>query len=320
MRKEVNVFNISFLDLMSGAFAAVIILFVIVPKSDIQIEESDRSIEEMKTGFREIDSIIQSMSARMSEEEMAVFLSRTSAAEEELRSLENTTRALKERLEETKRQNVSLELKLSLAERKLKVQESSKPAAARRDAARTPAPATTDVKPAATASTPASAARDSNSAASQQSESTARVQGKGDFLFGLNPAFVALVTWDDAKADVDIYLKKENRFCDGQNRSTSFGKWIKMPRKFMITPNEAIIQPEIVPGTYEVYAHLYKPRNSSTTISGFVAISPKDGEPRKIDFGQINLSSSPPPYRSGGGTLIGTVTLTENDMQFKRNH
>ncbi len=319
MRKEVNVFNISFLDLMSGAFAAVIILFVIVPKSDIQIEESDRSIEEMKTGFREIDSIIQSMSARMSEEEMAVFLSRTSAAEEELRSLENTTRALKERLEETKRQNVSLELKLSLAERKLKVQESNKPAAAKRDTPRSPSASPQSSRQSEIATTPP-ASKDTTTSSTRQSENTARVEGKGDFLFGLNPAFVALVTWEDAKADVDIYLKKENRFCDGQNRSTSFGKWIKMPRKFMITPNEAIIQPEIVPGTYEVYAHLYRPRNSSTTISGFVAISPKDGEPRKIDFGQINLSSSPPPYRSGGGTLIGTVTLTENDIQFKRNH
>ncbi len=31
-RKEINVFGTSFLDLLSGALAAVIILFVIVPK------------------------------------------------------------------------------------------------------------------------------------------------------------------------------------------------------------------------------------------------------------------------------------------------
>ena len=34
-RKEINVFSVSFLDLLSGALAAVIILFIVVPRIDI---------------------------------------------------------------------------------------------------------------------------------------------------------------------------------------------------------------------------------------------------------------------------------------------
>ena len=53
-RKEINVFGTSFLDLLSGALAAVIILFVIVPKG---VSINPDLIKEVK----EIEAIIMSM-------------------------------------------------------------------------------------------------------------------------------------------------------------------------------------------------------------------------------------------------------------------
>ena len=39
-RKEINIFGTSFLDLLSGALGAVIILFIIVPKMSVQQQEA----------------------------------------------------------------------------------------------------------------------------------------------------------------------------------------------------------------------------------------------------------------------------------------
>ena len=52
-KKEINVFNVSFLDLLSGALGAVIILYIIVPKINIPIEE----FEEQKKLTQEIQSL-----------------------------------------------------------------------------------------------------------------------------------------------------------------------------------------------------------------------------------------------------------------------
>ena len=52
-RKEINIFNVSFLDLLSGALGAVIILYIIVPKIDISIEE----FEEQKKLSQEIKQL-----------------------------------------------------------------------------------------------------------------------------------------------------------------------------------------------------------------------------------------------------------------------
>jgi hypothetical protein len=319
-RKEINVFSMSFLDLLSSALAAVIILFIIVPKSDIQTQVADEAITELKTQFIEIDSIIQALSQTMSQEEIAEIIKSTGNMKTTIFKLEDATITLKNRLQETKQQNEELRLRIRDVEKQLRkyMQEEEK----RTKNARTSTPSQkTEV---ASTNPPSSASQSNHSSESEaqsavNSESTpSQISGKGDFMFGLNPAFAVMLTWEDEKADIDLYLAHEGRFCDGQNRSTSFGKFVKMPKKFVTTPNEAIIQKEIKPGIYEIYAHLYRPKSGTASFNGFVAINPPNGNPKKIDFGPIEISSTAPPYRSGGGVLIGTVELSENDVKFKR--
>lgn len=63
-KKELNVFNVSFLDLLSGALGAVLILFVIVPKltSDItkQLEELEQ-IKELKVDVTKIENMMSKL-------------------------------------------------------------------------------------------------------------------------------------------------------------------------------------------------------------------------------------------------------------------
>lgn len=57
-KKEVQVFGMSFLDLLSGALAAVIILFIIVPKMDMQSKDA---VEAMKELGVEVDGLVDKL-------------------------------------------------------------------------------------------------------------------------------------------------------------------------------------------------------------------------------------------------------------------
>ena len=53
-RQEINIFGTSFLDLLSGALAAVIILFIIIPKmtkEDVELLEKVKEIQEITTSI-----------------------------------------------------------------------------------------------------------------------------------------------------------------------------------------------------------------------------------------------------------------------------
>lgn len=313
-KKEINPFSIAFLDLMSGALAAVIILFVIVPKSDFKVDLIDDNFKAINTGFAEIDSIISSWMDVMSEEEIAFILDKTSKLQESFKELEESSRVLQVRLDETKQENKQLNMRLNLAERKLEQLKKNEPA---------------QPKIASTAKSPANknAAQAQQESFTQTTEATskdanpARVEGKGDFLFGINAPFATMITWEDNTYDITLHFKDEKgTICDYYQRKTSFAQWVKLPSRFTSTPYQAIIQSELAPGTYEIHAHIKKPRKGGKiNISGFVAINPEGGSPKKIDLGQIEITESLPPHRSGATTKIGTVVITENDIKWSRS-
>jgi len=58
MAKEINIFSVSFLDLLSGALGAVIILYIIIPKMTAQDAEVLETIKEMQVNVEAIDSMM----------------------------------------------------------------------------------------------------------------------------------------------------------------------------------------------------------------------------------------------------------------------
>ncbi len=68
-RKEINVFNVSFLDLLSGALGAVLLLFIVIPKLDASIVkklEKLESIEELEMDAQEIESMMSQLQSSVS--------------------------------------------------------------------------------------------------------------------------------------------------------------------------------------------------------------------------------------------------------------
>jgi len=57
--RELNVFSVSFLDLLSGALAAVIILFVVVPKINSEQSAKIEVLDSLNVQVNELDSLLQ---------------------------------------------------------------------------------------------------------------------------------------------------------------------------------------------------------------------------------------------------------------------
>lgn len=314
-KKEVNPFNIAFLDLLSCALAAVIILFVIVPKSDYQTSLFGEEITSLKDELQLLDSLFSMMSEEYAQEEMVVLVDIFGRLNQNVLELENQTEQMANRLEELKVHNNSLEKKLEVAEENLEeLSEENRRLRSSR------AQLVNQVKQKEESKSTSKAAEEKETPKPPKEvtrESTPQAgSGIGDFLLGMNPAFVVMISWEDDNNLVDLYLKTENRFTDSHNRSTSFGRWMRIPRRYNPTPHQVIIQNELVPGEYEIYAHLFRPREGTAKVNGIVAYQVEGATPRQVELKDVEIPSTAPPYKDGGGTLIGKVTLSESTMEF----
>jgi prefoldin subunit 5 len=98
-KKQINVFGASFLDLLSGALGAVIILYVIVPKMEIPVEE----FEEQQRIAEEIAVLgmsIEEISNMIPQADSDQLLEQLSAIEETNSSLQREIRRMEIRLEQ----------------------------------------------------------------------------------------------------------------------------------------------------------------------------------------------------------------------------
>lgn len=67
-RKEVNIFGTSFLDLLSGALGAVIILFIIVPKMSVQQQEALHELEELNIQVDQLEDLMEQVENSVSQD------------------------------------------------------------------------------------------------------------------------------------------------------------------------------------------------------------------------------------------------------------
>lgn len=323
-KKEVTPFSIAFLDLLSSALAAVIILFVIVPKTDVQIDIFEDEIKLFRGEMELLDSLYAEITEYLSEEEMLAWSTLITRLKQNSMEMENQMEILSKRLEETKVSNESLEQRLKQAETNLRetMEENRRLRAVQATAQRR------ETRPQPTEEIARTEDRTETRAESSQARETPEKKVEqppqpsplGDFLLGMNPEFAVMINWEDQSHSFDLYLKTGNRFVDNHNRRTPFGNWMRIPRRYNPNPHQVIIQNELVPGEYEIYVNLFRPRNISATFNGFIAFQPPEGTPRMIELGDIEIPSTPPPYRDGGGVLIGTLTLTESTMEFNKLH
>ncbi|MDX1685123.1 MAG: hypothetical protein R3275_07790 [Saprospiraceae bacterium] len=310
MKKQVNTMSTSFLDLLSGALGAVILLFVLVPKTTITDKELIDQMKSLEIETSQLDSLMNNLAESGDTISLVDYLE----VVEKVKFLQKQNEVLIERLsrqlanaqEETrayKRANYQLKTENNELKRRIESLESEKKALANKLNQKNPSSTKSATESRTVSTTKAKVVKNTDK----------------EFYFGFDSELSIVLNWDSSDVDIDLFLEQDGRFCDGFNRNQSFGKWVRVPAKYLAKPTEVIIQQELVPGTYKIHAHLARPRRDATAeITGFVAMDIGKGKTRKYDFRKQTIRSAPPPYhkRADGSTLLGTLEVTENNIIF----
>lgn len=98
-KKQINVFGASFLDLLSGALGAVIILYVIVPKLEIPVNEFEEQ-QQLAGEIAELGLSIEEISNMIPQADYAKMLEQLSSIERTNSRLQGEIARLEERLEQ----------------------------------------------------------------------------------------------------------------------------------------------------------------------------------------------------------------------------
>ena len=107
-RKEINVFSVSFLDLLSGALAAVIILFIIVPKMTSEQQSVLEQIEGLKTEVVELDSLLAQLHNSIPADEYTKLMDKLDSFQDLIDNLEQHVSSLQAETEKLKAENEEL--------------------------------------------------------------------------------------------------------------------------------------------------------------------------------------------------------------------
>ena len=114
-RKEINIFNIAFLDLLSGALAAVLILFIVVPKLTSN-EKVSITVDEVSERTSKIRDRYEDLKNSVPDEIYDNHKDKFEALEEEIDLLQKSVGDLRDRVEELEAENAELKDQLSACE------------------------------------------------------------------------------------------------------------------------------------------------------------------------------------------------------------
>lgn len=122
-RKEINIFGTSFLDLLSGALGAVIILFLIVPKMTRSEQDALEKIKELQEVAGNIEDLLDRLEKSVPRDALRQIEAELTQLRENTRTLERELAALKEQVRTLQEENTSLREQLEDKNRQLEEME-----------------------------------------------------------------------------------------------------------------------------------------------------------------------------------------------------
>lgn len=292
-RKELNIFGTSFLDLLSGALAAVIILFVVVPKMTVEQQNALEEIEQLNIEMEQLSQLMEQLSQSVPQElyeeiqqQMENIQATIERLTEEVNSLQNhlaQSEAENERLREQVSQLEDVQQQVNdLQEQNRQLQE-----------------------------------RISQLERERQHNSQ-NGQGISDGkIFGMNAQLGVVCLWPE-NVDVDLYVKNlaTGEICMFNHKNTSFGN-LNEDVISRTSPDddryELFYQSRIVPGNYQIYVNIYGGQNSrwngqAAHVEGYAVMFPGKPNQIKIPFRPITLT------QKGQDVVVGTLIVTSNNM------
>lgn len=118
-RKQVQAFTISFLDLLSGALGAVILLFIIVPKLDSETQEELEALNRVNIEIEELQDILEQAKNSIPKEIYEEIQSQIDSLEDAVAILTEEMEDLREALAEANSQIENLESQVQQQEQQI---------------------------------------------------------------------------------------------------------------------------------------------------------------------------------------------------------
>lgn len=313
-RRQVAAFNLSFLDLLSGALGAIIFLFVIVPKGG-GASAPTKTIQatlQLDTLHRQVwGSIVDSLANKKIGDTLLVIV---------------TDYGIMEQVKECP------ECPTCPPNRPCPACPQCPPASSPAAVASTPAQQVTPVvtsKPVPAATTTAPVTKP---VAANNSSSSNAYRG----LKPSNPCKVAFeISWDSADDNVDLFVYKGSQFvsgASGKRNNSQIGEWDSGRSKTKLfsndfrTDQEAVRQfKKILPGEYRMYARFKetnpKQPRQSIQIKGLLYTKNEQGKEEGREFSTtIPLSRRSPSDSINDKKLVATVNLREDGtFSFQQN-
>lgn len=271
-RKEINIFGTSFLDLLSGALGAVIILFIIVPKmtqSDVELIEKVKQVEALAVDVEELVERLENSIPKELLEEI----------ESELEELKSTIEQLQQRVtelsEDVKRlSEENLELKEQNEQQKEEIEELR-------------------------ARLAAAEARAEVVERELEEKSREETVNRVEEVLGVFAKFGILCRWSETNADVDMGVQRfggEPEHCWRMYPSKKWGILGEDVRERGFDEEERFelfYVPEIYPDTYTAWVNIYDgSAGRSARINATLVFHPGKPDEQRYDVPTFEISGN----------------------------
>lgn len=292
-RKELNIFGTSFLDLLSGALAAVIILFIIVPKMSSEQQNALEELEQLNVQVEELSNLMEQIQNSVPQEIYEEIQRQIEALQNTIDSLTGQVENLQNQLAAAQSENERLRAEIEeLRESRQRNQELQQENERLRHRV--------------------------EELERQAQQSNQSGQGISDGkVFGMNAQLGVVCIWPE-DVDVDLYVKNlsSGEICCFSRKNTPFGNLNEDITSRSSSDDdryELFYQSKIVPGQYQIYVNIYGGQNSSWNgqpahVDGYAVIFPGKSNQIKIPFRQITLT------QKGQNVNVGTLTVTSNNI------
>jgi hypothetical protein len=281
-RSEINIFNTSFLDLISGALGAVLILFVVIPKMTSEQKSALEEVDALRQQITIQDSLVQALENSVSADVYSQLLNQFENMRNIITRLDvkiaQTEQDIEDKKQENTKLNADIERLLADAE-DLKKQNIDLQA-------------------------------DANNA-EQKLDKLQRLAD--ETIFGIQAKFAVVIHWSQM---ADVHLRVKNTVtgavCDLTNPQTNFGK-IKTAFSSTNTYNgqsittyrELFYQEKIIPGEYDVF--VWTSNAADVSVSGYLRIA-REGSPLGILAFKSKILSA-----STSIVLLGHLYIDKDD-------
>lgn len=286
--KKINIFGTSFLDLLCGALAAVIILFVVVPKGVPEDPELIKEIEELKAVTSDLKTAIEELKNSVPKEIFEKIKEEIEAVNKKVSELTAVVEKLEQQIKRMESENANLRTKVKQQDEEIKQ--------LRQRLAELEQQVKTE----------------------KSKNSTANTIEK---TLGVFAKFGVLCKWNEKETDVDMGVQRFGYEPEQCWRNFPNKKWGILGEDIRERVDddsgerfELFYVPQIYPDEYTVWVNVYKGSSGSqASVTCIMVFHPGKSDERKEELGPFVVR------KGERNTLVVSFRLSESGYQIIPN-